>query len=202
MLSSRRLTGRYCTVPSEVAPPPFYSHTVMALTCLRVSTEHWMESHRSILLSINIISRGFVLWVGGDCLVFLLLQDFLLEFIICHPYSCRWTQSEDTVNSHLNINTLRPRQNGRHFPDDIFKSIFFKMKMHELWLRFHWNLFLRVHLAIFQHIDSDNGLAPARCQADVWNNDGLFTDAYNICVTRSQWVKPGKFQKSYFWYFE
>ena len=25
----------------------------------------------------------------------------------------------------LPINTLRPRQNGRHFPDDIFKCIFF-----------------------------------------------------------------------------
>ena len=25
----------------------------------------------------------------------------------------------------ININTLRPRQNGRHFPKDIFKCIFF-----------------------------------------------------------------------------
>ena len=24
----------------------------------------------------------------------------------------------------LLVNTLRPRQNGRHFPDDIFKGIF------------------------------------------------------------------------------
>ena len=32
----------------------------------------------------------------------------------------------------LPVNILRPRQNGRHFPDDIFKCIFF-MKMYEFW---------------------------------------------------------------------
>ena len=152
MLSSRRLTGRYCTVPSEVAPPPFYSHTIRALTCLRVSTEHWMESHRPIpLLSINIISRGFNLWVGGDCLVFLLLQDFLYEFIICHPCSCRWTQSEGKTNSNVNINTLRQRQKMAAIFRTTFSNAISWMKMHELWLRLHWNLFLRVHLTIFQH---------------------------------------------------
>ena len=34
------------------------------------------------------------------------------------------------------INTLRPRQNGRHFPDDIFKLIFLN-QMFELRLTFH-----------------------------------------------------------------
>ena len=48
------------------------------------------------------------------------------------------------------INTLRPRQNGRQFPDDIFKCIFL-MKISALWLRFHWSLFPRVQLTIFQH---------------------------------------------------
>ena len=48
------------------------------------------------------------------------------------------------------VNTLRPRQNDRHLPDDIFKC-FFWMKMFEYWLRFHWSLFLRVQLAIIQH---------------------------------------------------
>ena len=45
------------------------------------------------------------------------------------------------------VNTLRPRQNGRHFADDIFKW----MKMFEFQLKFHWSLFLRVRLTIFQH---------------------------------------------------
>ena len=47
------------------------------------------------------------------------------------------------------FNTLRPRQNGRHFPDDIFK--FSWMKMYEFRLTFHRSLFLGVQLTIFQH---------------------------------------------------
>ena len=48
------------------------------------------------------------------------------------------------------LDTLRPRQNGRHFADDTFKWIFF-MKMYGFRLKFHWNLFLRIRLTIFQH---------------------------------------------------
>ena len=43
----------------------------------------------------------------------------------------------------LTLNTLRPRQNGCHFAEDIFKCIF--------QLKFHRSLFLRVQLTIFQH---------------------------------------------------
>ena len=43
------------------------------------------------------------------------------------------------------LNTLRPRQNGRHFPDDIFKCIYLNE------LRFEWSLFLMVQLTISQH---------------------------------------------------
>ena len=71
-----------------------------------------------------------------------------------------------------NINTLRPRQNGRHFADDTFKWIFLThlgrdkmiaisqtissnkfswIKMFEFRLKFHWTLFLRVQFTISQH---------------------------------------------------
>ena len=53
-----------------------------------------------------------------------------------------------TNYSHKSINTLRPRQNGRHFPDDIFKCIFL-IKMFKFLLRFHWSLFPRIQLTIF-----------------------------------------------------
>ena len=48
------------------------------------------------------------------------------------------------------FNTLRPRQSGHHFADVIFKRIFFN---ENFWIsiKFHWNLFLRVQLTIFQH---------------------------------------------------
>ena len=45
-------------------------------------------------------------------------------------------------------NTLRPRQNGRRF--DIFKCIFLNEKF-DFRFKFHWSLFLRVQLTIFQH---------------------------------------------------
>ena len=70
----------------------------------------------------------------------------------------RWTDwgiQHTTPQLHgggiMTVNTLRPRQNGRHFPDDIFKCIFFWMKMHEFRLIFHLGFFLRVQLTIFQY---------------------------------------------------
>ena len=53
-------------------------------------------------------------------------------------------------NSAIIVNTLRPRTNGRHFPDDILSRFSLKRTC-ELRLKFHWNLFLGVQLAIFQH---------------------------------------------------
>ena len=48
------------------------------------------------------------------------------------------------------LNTLRPRQNGRHISDDTFKPISW-MNVFEFRLKFHLSLFLSVLLTIFQH---------------------------------------------------
>ena len=48
------------------------------------------------------------------------------------------------------INSLRPRQDGRHFPDDI-SNAFSWMKMYKFRLIFPWSLFPRVQLTIYQH---------------------------------------------------
>ena len=54
--------------------------------------------------------------------------------------------------NHTYFNPLRPRQNGHHFTEDTFKmNAFSWMKMFEIQLKFHWSLFLRVQLTIFQH---------------------------------------------------
>ena len=52
------------------------------------------------------------------------------------------------VRVAIALNTLRPRQNGRHFPDDNFSSTFSWMKMFEFRLKFHWTMFTRVPLKI------------------------------------------------------
>ena len=49
------------------------------------------------------------------------------------------------------INTLRPRQNDRHFAQTMFSNTFSWMKMYEFRLKFHWSLFLRFQLTICQH---------------------------------------------------
>ena len=66
------------------------------------------------------------------------------------------------------INTLGPRQDGRHFPDDIFKWIFVD---ENACLKFHWNLFLILASNWQQSsIGLYNGLAPHRRQASIWPN--------------------------------
>ena len=55
-----------------------------------------------------------------------------------------------TADTWHTFNTLRPRRYGRHFADDAFKC-FSWMKMYEFRSRFHWSLFLRFQLTIFQH---------------------------------------------------
>ena len=51
---------------------------------------------------------------------------------------------------HFNVNTLRPRQNGRHLPDNIFKCIFLNENV-RIPIKIRRSLFLRVQLTIFQH---------------------------------------------------
>ena len=53
-------------------------------------------------------------------------------------------------DKHKIINTLRQRQNGRHFADDTFKPIFFNENIRILIKKFHWSLFLRFQSTLFQ----------------------------------------------------
>ena len=61
--------------------------------------------------------------------------------------------------------TLRPRQNGQHFSDDIFKAIL--MKTCVCWGNF-------TEICFQASIGSDNGLVPNRRQSIIRTNDGLF----------------------------
>ena len=83
------------------------------------------------------------------------------------------------------INTLRPRQNGRHFPDDI-SNRFFWMKIYEFWLN--------ISLEFVPRGPTSN--IPALVQIMAWRRPGdkpLFEPMTvsvltHICVTRPQWV--------------
>ena len=91
--------------------------------------------------------------------------------------------------SFIIINTLRLRQNGRHFPDNIFKWIFVNENV--------WIL-IKVSLKFVPKGSIDNNPAPVQIMA--WRRIGdkplsepmltWFTDAY--MRTRWRWVNTGQ----------
>ena len=82
------------------------------------------------------------------------------------------------------INSLRPRQNGRLFADDIFK-----------WIFLNENVWIKISLKFIPQGPINN--IPALVQIMVWRQPGdkpLFGPVMvrlptHICVTRPQWVK-------------
>ena len=84
------------------------------------------------------------------------------------------------------INTLRPRQNVRHFPDDIFKCIFMNGN---IWIA------IKILLKIVSKVPINN--IPALVQIMAWRRPGdkplyepmLVSLLTHICVTRPQWVE-------------
>ena len=65
------------------------------------------------------------------------------------------------------INKLRPRQDGRHFPDDIFKYIFLNENI-------SISIIISLRFVPKSHINN----TPTRRQAIIWTNYGNFTDTY------------------------
>ena len=84
------------------------------------------------------------------------------------------------------LNTLRPRQDGRHFPDDIFKCIFLNENVRisiDISLKF-------VSKGLINNI-------PALIQIMAWRRPGdkplseamMESLLTHMCVTRPQWIK-------------
>ena len=86
----------------------------------------------------------------------------------------------------LFVNTLRLRQNGRHFPDNIFKCIFLNENV--------WIL-IKVSLKFVPKGQINN--IPAVVQIMAWRRSGakplsepmMASLPTRICITRPQWVK-------------
>ena len=95
---------------------------------------------------------------------------------------------EDLVNGKSifgSINSLRPRQNGRHFADDTFKRIF---------LNENARISIKISLKFFPKGSINN--IPALVQIMAWRRPGdkplsepmMTILPTHICVTRPQWV--------------
>ena len=112
---------------------------------------------------------------------------------IPHPF-CRminsrlWPCSSQLPTCHLN--TLRPRQDGRHFPDDIFKWTFLN---ENVWIS------LKNLLEFIPQVSIYN--SPALVQIMAWRRPGdkplsepmMASLLTHICVTRPQWVNVHMF---------
>ena len=91
----------------------------------------------------------------------------------------KWSQSQ------VSLNTLRPRQNGRHFADDIFRCIFLN---EDVWIA------LKISLKFVPRVRINN--IPALVQIMAWRRPGdkplsepmMVSLSTHICVTRPQWV--------------
>ena len=85
------------------------------------------------------------------------------------------------------LNTLRPRQNGRHLPDNIFKCIFLN---ENVWIS------IKISLKFVPKVPINNIPALVLIMARRWPGDKPLSEPMmvslptHICVTRPQWVKP------------
>ena len=90
------------------------------------------------------------------------------------------------ADAERHLNTLRPRQNGRHFADGIFKCIFVN---ENVWIP------IKISLTFVPQVPINN--IPALVQIMAWHRPGdkplsgpmMVRLPAHICVTRPQWVK-------------
>ena len=91
-----------------------------------------------------------------------------------------------SVSGHWCVNTLRPRQNGRHFAEDIFKCILLN---ENVWIP------NKISLKFVPKGPINN--IPSLVQIMAWCRPGdkplsepmMVSSLTHICVTRPQWVK-------------
>ena len=94
---------------------------------------------------------------------------------LLHAHSTTWQS----------INTLRPRRNGHHFADDIFKRIFFNE-----------NIWILIQISLKSVPKDPINNIPALVQIMAWRRPGdkplsepmMVRLLTHICVTRPQWI--------------
>ena len=130
-----------------------------------------------------------------DCLVW--IRQTLMVTILgqVHAYRPVWSLLLKYTGTQF-INTLRPRQDGRLFPDDIFKSIFFNENVQFL---------IKMSLTFVPVAPINN--IPALVQIMAWRRPGnkplsepmMVSLLMHICVTRPQWVNSFDAGEGIFW---
>ena len=108
--------------------------------------------------------------------------------MIEYQIQCKWSPCYSLVPVRFDcyLKTLRLRQNGRYFPDDIFK-----------WIFFNENVWISINISLkFVPRGPINNI-PTLVQVMAWCRPGdkplselmMVRLPTHICVTRPQWVK-------------
>ena len=103
----------------------------------------------------------------------------------CHHLSMSQSQINYNGNTEDPVNTLKPRQNGRHFPDDISK-----------WIFLNENVWLSINISLKFVPKGPMNNIPTFGQVMAWRRPGdkplsepmMVRLLTQICVTRPQWV--------------
>ena len=142
----------------------------------------WSSSDRQCSNYIWMISKSVaylhVAYIGG--LIVIEISAFLC------PRGCGCNSKSVISKYMLWISTLRQRQNGRHFADNIFKCIFVNEDV---------RISIKISLKFVPKVPINN--IPALVQIMAWRRAGdkplsepmLVSLPTHICVTRPQWVK-------------
>ena len=147
------------------------------LTHICVTRPQWVNQHCSLIPYACIVKPQWDTVCGYNCLYYRIWKNTWVNIIILKDINpCRnlvgcslsfilWLDLNNFWKFYIilvNIldalkfqgcllNTLKLRRNGRHFAHDIFKCFSLNENVWIL-IKFHWNLFLRVQLTIFQHL--------------------------------------------------
>ena len=145
-----------------------------------------------LLSSYFLVLYPVVLWVMPYGTQLKLCIDTKKANILVFPHGQHfitfWRSWCDSTNQQRSIlKTLRPKHNGRHFTDDIFKCIFLNENM---------SIAIKISLKFVPKVPINN--IPALVQIMAWRRPGdkplsepmIVSLLTNIRVIRPQWVKP------------
>ena len=143
--------------------------------------QEWLKQF--LLIYVERFFSVFGGWIHANLRINIDLLNATLCAVTC-PQSALIHQW-NTIPQGCTINTLRPRQNGRYFPDDIFKCIFLK---ENVWIP------IKISLKFVPKSPINN--IPALVQIMAWRRPGdkplsepmLVRLPTHICVTWPQWV--------------
>ena len=132
-----------------------------------VVSDHFLKNHHTVQFKLGVYTYlGYLVSIYYD--------------------SSSWDYMRYQSNWLISFNTLRPRQNGRHFADDIFKCIFLN---ENVWISIKISLKFVPKGPIYN--------IPALVQIMAWPRPGdkplsepmMVNLLMHICVSRPQWVK-------------